>query len=89
MGTNPPLEAADGLSTVSTIKYNSYCVSEVKKKNPNSTGASKCRIRCDPWGAPKVMGHQVSGTKLCMDLQRKGREEPMGRAMCLVGQAME
>lgn len=31
-GTNLPLEAADSLSAVSTIKNNSYCVSEVKEK---------------------------------------------------------
>lgn len=80
-GTNLPLEAADSLSAVSTIKNNSYCVSEVKEK-PKQHRPSKCRNRCGPWGAPKGDG--------CMYLQRKGQvEEPVGRTMCSVGQAME
>lgn len=37
-GTNLPLEAADSLSAVSTIKNNSYCVSEVKEKPKQHRG---------------------------------------------------
>lgn len=44
---------------MSTIKNNSYCVREVKKKNPNSTGV-EVQDQMGSMGGPKGDGTPVS-----------------------------